>query len=136
MSAPTTAVQLRDVLPFESAESRDGAAAPWLLHTPGPIPPVDDEDDDEDDDRKGGGKGGNIDPDDDEDVDDDDDDDEADKQWARHRTASFAGAGAVSCYSLVCTALREPPFAPAHDCPAAFRTADVRTNSGNPIIAF
>ena len=66
MSAPTTAVQLRDVLPFELTESRGGAAAPLLLHTPGPIPPVDDEDDD----------------------------DEADKQWARQRNASFVGVGA------------------------------------------
>jgi hypothetical protein len=94
MSAPSTAVQIRDILPFESTESRGGAAAPLLLHTPGPIPPVDDEDDDEDDDRKGGGKGGNIDPNDDEDLDDEDDDDEADKQWARQRHASFVGAGA------------------------------------------
>jgi hypothetical protein len=95
MSAPTTAVELPDVLPLQSTQLISGAAPPWLLHTPGPIPPVDDEDDDEDDDRKGGGKGGNIDPDDDEDLDDDeDDDDEADKQWAWHRAASFGGAGA------------------------------------------
>ena len=45
------------------------------LHTPGPIPPVDD-DDDEDDDAPGRGSGGSIDPDDDEDDDDDDDDEE------------------------------------------------------------
>jgi hypothetical protein len=94
MSAPTTADELPDASPFRSTESITGASAPLLLHTPGPIPPVDD-DDDEDDDRKGGGKGGNIDPDDDEDLDDDEDDeDEADKQWARHRNASFGGAGA------------------------------------------
>ena len=95
MSAPTTAVDLPDALPFRSAGSiRSGAEAPLLLHTPGPIPPVDDEDDDEDEDRKGGGKGGNIDPDDDEDLDDDeDDDDEADKQWAGHCNASFARGG-------------------------------------------
>jgi len=95
MSAPTTAAERPDALPFRSSESIIGGAAPLLLHTPGPIPPVDDEDDDEDDDRKGGGKGGNIDPDDDEDLDDDEDDeDEADKQWARQRNASFSGARA------------------------------------------
>lgn len=95
MSAPTNAAELRDVLRFRSTGSISGAAVPLLLHTPGPIPPVDDDDDDEDDDRKGGGKGGNIDPDDDEDLDDDeDDDDEADKQWARHSDASFGGVDA------------------------------------------
>jgi len=96
MSAPTTTAELPDALPFRSSGALDGATAPLLLHTPGPIPPVDDDDEDEDDDRKGGGKGGNIDPDDDEDLDDedDDDDDEADKQWARHRGASSGGAGA------------------------------------------
>jgi hypothetical protein len=96
MNAPTTAAELPDTLPVRSTDSiSDAAAAPLRLHTPGPIPPVDDDDDDEDDDRKGGGKGGNIDPDDDEDLDDeDDDDDEADKQWARHRNASFGDAGA------------------------------------------
>jgi hypothetical protein len=95
MSALTTAHEMLDRLPFLSMESiNDAVRAPLLLHTPGPIPPVDD-DDDEDDDRKGGGKGGNIDPDDDEDLDDDEDDeDEADKQWAWHRDASFGGAGA------------------------------------------
>jgi hypothetical protein len=83
MSAPMTSPDRPDHLPFRSTESlSDAVLLPLLLHTPGPIPPVDD-DDDEDDDRKGGGKGGNIDPDDDEDLDDDeDDDDEADKQWA------------------------------------------------------
>ena len=117
MSAPTTAVQLRDVLPFELTESRGGAAAPLLLHTPGPIPPVDDEDDDEDDDRKGGGKGGNIDPDDDEDLDDEDDDDEADKQWARQRNASFVGVGArFVLYSGSYGATRAV-FCSAYDCP-------------------
>ena len=73
------------------------AAVPLLLHTPGPIPPIDDDDDDEEDERGGGRPGGgNIDPDDDEGVDDDDDeeDDEADKQWAWQRSASFRGAGA------------------------------------------
>src|SRR6476659_8224389 len=94
MRAPTTAPQLPDHLPFRSSESlSDAVLWPLLLHTPGPIPPVDDDDDDEDDDRKGGGKGGNIDPDDDEDLDDEDDDDDADKQWARHRNASARGAG-------------------------------------------
>jgi hypothetical protein len=83
MSAPTTSPDMPERLPFRSTESLGNAVpTPLLLHTPGPIPPVDD-DDDEDDDRKGGGKGGNIDPDDDDDLDDDeDDDDEADKQWA------------------------------------------------------
>ena len=83
MTAPTTAPGSREPSP-PSVESISGPSpVPLLLHTPGPIPPIDD-DDDEDDDRKGGGTGGgNIDPDDDEDVDDDeDDDDEADKQWA------------------------------------------------------
>ena len=96
MSAPTTIPQLPDRSPFQSTESiGDAAQAPLLLHTPGPIPPVDDDDDDEDDDRKGGGGGGNIDPDDDEDLDDDeDDDDEADKQWASHRNACLSGADA------------------------------------------
>lgn len=94
MSPTTTAAELPDALPFRSTESIRGGVAPLLLHTPGPIPPVDDEDDDEDDDRKGGGKGGNIDPDDDEDLDDDEDDDEADKQWAWHRDASSGTAGA------------------------------------------
>ncbi len=93
MSEPTTAPELPDPLSFPSTESSYRAAAPLLLHTPGPIPPVDDEDDDEDDDRKGGGKGGNIDPDDDEDL-DDEDDDEADKQWARHRDARSGSADA------------------------------------------
>lgn len=89
MSAPTTAPDLPERLPFRVTESLDNEV-PLLLHTPGPIPPVDDDDDDEDDDRKGGGKGGNIDPDDDEDLDDDeDDDDEADRQWASHRNASL-----------------------------------------------
>lgn len=85
MSAPTTALDTPEREPFWSFESIAGAvSAPLLLHTPGPIPPIDDDDDDEDDDGGGGGRGGgNIDPDDDEDVDDDeDDDDEADKQWA------------------------------------------------------
>lgn len=90
MSAPTTSPDMPDHLPFRSTESlSDAVLSPLLLHTPGPIPPVDDDDDDEDDDSKGGGKGGNIDPDDDEDLDDDeDDDDEADKQWASRRDAS------------------------------------------------
>jgi hypothetical protein len=85
-----------DRLPFRSTESlSDAVLSPLLLHTPGPIPPVDDDDDDEDEANKGGGKGGNIDPDDDEDLDDDeDDDDEADKQWASHRNASAGGADA------------------------------------------
>jgi hypothetical protein len=82
-----TSPDMPDRLPFQSTESLSDAVLPLLLHTPGPIPPVDD-DDDEDDDRKGGGKGGNIDPDDDDDLDDDeDDDDEADKQWASDRNA-------------------------------------------------
>jgi hypothetical protein len=96
MSAPTNAVELPDPSPFRSTESlSDAVSSPLLLHTPGPIPPVDDDDDDEDDDRKGGGKGGNIDPDDDEDLDDDEDDDEADKQWASRRDASAGGVDAV-----------------------------------------
>ena len=91
MTAPTTAPELPDRSPFRSTESiGDAEAVPLQLHTPGPIPPVDD-DDDEDEDRKGGGKGGNIDPDDDEDIDDDEDDDEADNQWAAHRNASAGG---------------------------------------------
>jgi hypothetical protein len=95
MRAPTTSPDMRARLPLWSAESLgDAPQAPLLLHTPGPIPPIDDDDDDEDDDRKGGGTGGNIDPDDDEDLDDDEDDDEADKQWASRRDASFGGAGA------------------------------------------
>ncbi|HEX4524138.1 MAG TPA: hypothetical protein VH704_11510 [Casimicrobiaceae bacterium] len=88
MSAPMTPSDLPDRLPFRSTDSLSPSAPvtpPLLLHTPGPIPPVDDDDDDEDDDTKGGGKGGNIDPDDDEDLDDDEDDDEADKQWASRR---------------------------------------------------
>jgi hypothetical protein len=91
MSAPTTSPDLPERLPFRLTESLGNAAPmPLLLHTPGPIPPVDDDDDDEDEDRKGGGKGGNIDPDDDEDLDDDeDDDDEADKQWASHRNPTL-----------------------------------------------
>lgn len=95
MSTPTTSPDMPDRLPFRSIESlSDAVLSPLLLHTPGPIPPVDD-DDDEDEDRKGGGKGGNIDPDDDEDLDDDeDDDDEADKQWASHRNASAGVATA------------------------------------------
>ena len=90
MSAPTTSPDTPDRLPFRPTESlSDAVLSPLLLHTPGPIPPVDDDDDDEEDDSKGGGKGGNIDPDDDEDLDDDeDDDDEADKQWASRRDAS------------------------------------------------
>ncbi|HEX3633516.1 MAG TPA: hypothetical protein VHZ01_13485 [Casimicrobiaceae bacterium] len=94
MRAPTIAGELPDPLSLRPAESRgDAPQATLLLHTPGPIPPIDD-DDDEDDDHKGGGTGGNIDPDDDEDLDDDDeDDDEADKQWASRRNASFGGAG-------------------------------------------
>jgi len=81
-------------LPFRLTESLHNAV-PLLLHTPGPIPPVDDDDDDEDEDRKDGGKGGNIDPDDDDDVDDDDedDDDEADKQWALVANVVPGGAG-------------------------------------------
>jgi len=96
MRAPTTSPDTPDSLPFRPPESlSDAVPSPLLLHTPGPIPPVDDDDDDEEDDSKGRGKGGNIDPDDDEDLDDDeDDDDEADKQWARHRGASSGGAGA------------------------------------------
>ena len=95
MSTPTTSPDMPAHLPFRSIESLgDAPQAPLLLHTPGPIPPVDDDDDDEDDDRKGGGKGGNIDPDDDDDLDDDEDDDEADKQWASDRNASAAGADA------------------------------------------
>jgi hypothetical protein len=90
MSAPTTSPDTPDRLPFPPTEWLiDAVLSPLLLHTPGPIPPVDDDDDDEEDDSKGGGKGGNIDPDDDEDLDDDDDDDdEADKQWASRRDAS------------------------------------------------
>jgi hypothetical protein len=89
MSAPTTSPDTPDRLPFPPTEWLiDAVLSPLLLHTPGPIPPVDDDDDDEEDDSKGGGKGGNIDPDDDEDLDDDDDDDddEADKQWAHPAT--------------------------------------------------
>jgi hypothetical protein len=94
MSALTTPPDTPDRLPFPPTESlSDAARSPLLLHTPGPIPPVDDDDDEEDDNSKGGGKGGNIDPDDDEDLDDDeDDDDEADKQWASRGGAS-AGVG-------------------------------------------
>ena len=96
MSAPMTSPDMPDRLPFRSTESlSDAVLSPLLLHTPGPIPPVDDDDDDEDEANKGGGKGGNIDPDDDEDLDDDeDDDDEADKQWASHCNACLSGAGA------------------------------------------
>jgi hypothetical protein len=90
MSAPTTSPDVPDHSPFRSTESISDAA-PLLLHTPGPIPPIDD-DDDEDEDRKGGGTGGNIDPDDDEDFDDEEDDDEADKQWASGRNACLSGA--------------------------------------------
>lgn len=83
MSALTTAPDLPERWPLRHCESASEGPAPLLLHTPGPIPPIDD-DDDEDDDRRGGGTGGNIDPDDDEDVgdDDEDEDDDADKQWA------------------------------------------------------
>ena len=49
------------------------------LHTPQPVPPVDEDDDDEDDDRGGGSSGGNIDRDDDDGVDDDDDDEDDDE---------------------------------------------------------
>lgn len=88
MRAPTTSPDTPESL-------SDAVPSPLLLHTPGPIPPVDDDDDDEEDDSKGGGKGGNIDPDDDEDLDDDeDDDDEADKQWASRRDASAGVADA------------------------------------------
>jgi hypothetical protein len=92
MSAPTIAPDVPDdPTPAAAGSIGNAVPAPLVLHTPGPIPPVDD-DDDEDDDRKGGGTGGgNIDPDDDEDVDDDDDedDDEADKQWARGTATGF-----------------------------------------------
>ncbi len=83
MSASTTAPDLPERWPLRYCESSSEGPAPLLLHTPGPIPPIDD-DDDEDDDKRGGGTGGNIDPDDDEDVgdDDEDEDDDADKQWA------------------------------------------------------
>ena len=96
MSAPTTSPDTPDRLPFQPIDSlSDAVLPPLLLHTPGPIPPVDDDDDDEDEDSKGGGKGGNIDPDDDEDLDDDeDDDDEADKQWASRGDASAGVADA------------------------------------------
>ena len=77
MSAPTTSPDMPDRLSFRSTESLSSAVlSPLLLHTPGPIPPVDDDDDDEDEDNKGGGKGGNIDPDDDDEWDDDDEDDD------------------------------------------------------------
>ena len=95
MTAPMTPLDLPDPLPFHPTESIGDSTpvtSPLLLHTPGPIPPVDDDDDDEDEDTKGGGKGGNIDPDDDEDLDDDEDDDEADKQWASRRDTSPGGA--------------------------------------------
>jgi hypothetical protein len=94
MSAPTPAPDLPERLPSRSSESiNGGVATPLRMHTPGPIPPVDD-DDDEDEDRKRGGTGGNIDPDDeDDDVDDDeDDDDEADKQWAGAANVRSGGA--------------------------------------------
>ena len=54
----------------------------WHMHTPQPIPPVDDEDDDEDDDRGGGSSGGNIDPNDD-DGDDEDDDEDDETLWTQ-----------------------------------------------------
>jgi hypothetical protein len=114
MSAPTTALDTPEREPLWSFESIAGAvSAPLLLHTPGPIPPIDDDDDDEDDDGRGGGRGGgNIDPDDDEDIDDDeDDDDEADKQWASRAILRPATRPRGSCYSVLCTALREPVFA-------------------------
>jgi hypothetical protein len=58
------------------------------LHTPGPIPPV--EDDDDDDDKPGGGAGGgSIDPDDDEGDSDDDDDDDEDTLWAVRKRRSL-----------------------------------------------
>jgi hypothetical protein len=94
MNAPTTSPDKPDRLSFRSTESLSGAVlSPLLLHTPGPIPPVEDDDDDDEDD-KGGGKGGNIDPDDDEDLDDDEDDDEADTQWASRPDAPAGGADA------------------------------------------
>ncbi|HEY2864396.1 MAG TPA: hypothetical protein VGK37_12325 [Casimicrobiaceae bacterium] len=84
MNAPPTLLVAPESVPEQSSASiADPISAPVRLHTPGPIPPIEDEDDD-DEDRGGGSGGGNIDPDDDEDLDDEEDeDDEADKQWAR-----------------------------------------------------
>ncbi|MGH8800514.1 MAG: hypothetical protein ACREX7_09730 [Casimicrobiaceae bacterium] len=82
MRVPSTPFDTPDLAPPWCESLGRAAFAPWRMHTPGPIPPIDDEDDDEDDDRRGGGGGGNIDPDDDEVDDDDDDDDEGETHWA------------------------------------------------------
>lgn len=55
------------------------------LHTPQPIPPVDDDDDDDEDGDGGGSGGGNIDPDDDEGWSDDDEDEDDDTLWTAFR---------------------------------------------------
>lgn len=93
MRASRTAPVLPEGWPLRYFESASEVPTPILLHTPGPIPPIDDDDDEDEDRRGGGGGGGNIDPDDDEDVgdDDEDEDDDADKQWAA-RVRQHAGS--------------------------------------------
>ena len=75
---------------LEIESIRRGAVAAWVgwptseiiyrMHTPQPIPNVDDDEDDEDEDDRGG-SGGNIDPDDDEGWSDDDEDEDDDTLW-------------------------------------------------------
>ena len=91
MIVSTMATYVPQPMPLPQPGFAPDDQAPWLLHTPGPIPPVDDDEDDDDkDDRRGGGSGGNIDPDDEDEVDDDDDeDDDADKHWARAFGAGY-----------------------------------------------
>ena len=89
-------------------------AAPILcrMHTPQPIPPVEDDDEDDEDGGGGGSGGGNIDPDEDEGWSDDDDDDEDETLWTLRQASATRRSDRRSTPRQTATGRALPPASP------------------------
>ena len=81
-------IELAAQVSVDIALAECAAPIPCRMHTPQPIPPVEDDDEDDEDGGGGGSGGGNIDPDEDDGWSDDDEDDEDETLWTLGRASA------------------------------------------------